>query len=41
MALGRPLAETGATEERIVRLADRAVTETAAFHANVRLRASG
>jgi len=41
LALGRPLAETGITDERIVRLADRAVTETAAFHANVRLRASG
>ncbi len=40
-ALGRPLAETGAADDRIVRLADRAVVETAAFHANVRLRAAG
>ena len=39
-ALGRPLAETGPVEERVVRLADRAVVETAAFHANVRLRAA-
>ena len=40
-ALSRPLAETGPSEDRIVRLADRAVVETAAFHANVRLRSAG
>ena len=38
-ALSRPLAETPDAQERIVRLADRAVVETAAHHAHVRLRA--
>ncbi len=40
-ALGKPLAETGPADERVVRLADRAVVETAAYHAHVRLRAAG
>ena len=38
-ALGSSLAETPDAQERIVRLADRAVVETAAHHAHVRLRA--
>jgi DNA repair protein RecO (recombination protein O) len=39
-ALSRPLAEAPDGEERLIRLADRAVIETAAHHAHVRLRAT-
>ena len=39
-ALSRPLAEAPAADERVMRLADRAVIETAAHHAHVRLRAA-
>jgi len=39
-ALGRPLAQTPAADARIWRLADRAVTETAAHHGHIRLRAA-
>jgi DNA repair protein RecO (recombination protein O) len=39
-ALSRPLAEAPDADERVVRLADRAVIETAAHHAHVRLRAA-
>ncbi len=38
-ALGQPLAAAPAASERVVRLADRAVMETAAHHGHVRLRA--
>ena len=38
-ALGRPLAETPRAEPRVVALADRAITETAAHHGQVRLKA--
>lgn len=37
-ALGNPLASTPVASERTLRVAERAVTETAAYHANVRLR---
>jgi DNA repair protein RecO (recombination protein O) len=39
-ALSRSLADGPEAEERVVRLADRAVIETAAHHAHVRLRAA-
>jgi len=37
-ALGRPLARTPAASERALRQAERAITETAEYHAQVRLR---
>lgn len=37
-ALGQPLAQTPHTDARVLRLADRVINETAAYHANVRLR---
>lgn len=37
-ALGLSLAQTPVTDARTARLADRVITDTAAFHANVRLR---
>ena len=37
-ALGNPLASTPVASEHTLRVAERAVTETAAYHANVRLR---
>ncbi|MHB8659437.1 MAG: DNA repair protein RecO [Solirubrobacteraceae bacterium] len=37
-ALGRPLAEVADVSERALRQAERAITETAEHHANVRLR---
>jgi DNA repair protein RecO (recombination protein O) len=37
-ALGRPLAQTPGASERALRQAERAITETAAHHAQVRLR---
>ena len=39
-ALGHPLAQTPPAEPRVLRLADRVINETAAFHANVRLRSA-
>ncbi len=39
-ALGRPLAEAPAADERTLRVVDRVVLETAAHHAHVRLRAA-
>lgn len=39
-ALGRPLAQAPAADERTLRVADRVVLETAAHHAHVRLRAA-
>jgi DNA repair protein RecO (recombination protein O) len=38
MAVGRPLAEAPEASERALRQAERAITETAAHHAHVRLR---
>lgn len=37
-ALGLPLAQTPAADARSVRVAERVITDTAAYHANVRLR---
>jgi DNA repair protein RecO (recombination protein O) len=37
-ALGAPLAQAPAADERALRQAERAITETAEFHANIRLR---
>ena len=37
-ALGRPLAETPAADARVIALADRAISETAAHHGQVRLK---
>ena len=37
-ALGSPLAQTGETDERALRQAERAVNDTVEFHANIRLR---
>ena len=38
-ALGRPLAETPSADARVIALADRAISETAAHHGQVRLKA--
>ena len=38
-ALGRPLAETPGADSRVIALADRAISETAAHHGQVRLQA--
>lgn len=38
-ALGRPLAETPNADSRVIALADRAISETAAHHGQVRLKA--
>lgn len=38
-ALGRPLAETPGADARVIALADRAISETAAHHGQVRLQA--
>ncbi len=38
-ALGRPLAETPSADPRVIALADRAISETAAHHGQVRLKA--
>jgi DNA repair protein RecO (recombination protein O) len=38
-ALGRPLAETPGADARVIALADRAISETAAHHGQVRLKA--
>jgi len=40
-ALGRPLAETPSADTRVIALADRAISETAAHHGQVRLKAIG
>ena len=37
-ALGRPLAQAPSGSERVLRQVERAITETAEYHANVRLR---